>query len=214
MLSEGFVRRTSDVGSAIVGALLMLAAMPGHAIELSPALSDMYAMVSMPPPALNRMIVCYAFGCKQRVMLDLTAADRKRLAEILATGRASPEAERKALGQAIVWFDRRVGPMIGTSNRVARASGLNGTQANNFDCFDTTRNTSSLFLILRDWGLLRHHNIGDPRYRGNMLLGQFPHNTAIVVERANGREWAVDMWTHAFAEMPDVMPAEQWQSQR
>jgi hypothetical protein len=207
------VRYGPALGSTVVAALV-LGVLPARAIELSPALSDMYAMVSMPPPAANRTIVCYSFGCKQRVMLDLTAADRKRLTEILAAGRASPEAERKALAQAVVWFDHRMGPIIGTSKRVARANGINGTQANNFDCFDTTRNTSSLFLILQDWGLLRHHAVGDPRYRGNVLFGQLPHNTAVVVERTSRREWAVDMWTHAFAELPDVMPVEQWQSER
>jgi hypothetical protein len=34
------------------------------------------------------------------------------------------------------------------------------------------------------------------------------------VERASRREWALDMWTHAYAELPDVMPAERWQSER
>jgi hypothetical protein len=38
------------------------------------------------------MVVCFGFGCKQRMMLGFTSADRKR-----ATGRASPDAERKAL---------------------------------------------------------------------------------------------------------------------
>jgi hypothetical protein len=183
-------------------------------MELTPALTEMYAMVSMPPPADDRMIVCYSFGCKRRTMLELTDADRKRLTDILAAGQASPEAERRALAQAVVWFDRRVGPIAGTSRRIARASGFNGGEANNFDCFDTTRNISSLLLILQEWGLLRHHGVGDPRYRGNIFFGQLPHNTAVVVERASRHEWAVDMWTRAFAEPPDVMPVEQWLSER
>ena len=53
----------------------------------------------------------------------------------------------------MVWFDRRVGPVAGTTRRIARASGFNGGEASNFDCFDTTRNTSSLFLILRGVGI-------------------------------------------------------------
>ena len=117
--------------------------------ELSHALSEMYALVAMPPPANDRMIVCYAFGCKRRMILDFTDADKKRLSDTLATGRASPEAERKALAQAVVWFDRRVGPIIGTSRRIAYANGISSTAAYNFDCFDTTRNTASLFLVLQ-----------------------------------------------------------------
>jgi hypothetical protein len=195
-------------------AALVLGQASAPAMELSYALTEMYAMVSMQPPADDRMIVCYSFGCKRRLVLDLTDTDREHLTVILAAGRASPEAERKALQQAIVWFDRRVGPIAGTTRRVARASGLNGGETNNFDCFDTTRNTSSLLLILQEWGVLRHHTVGDPHYRGNIFFGQLPHNTAVVVERASRREWALDMWTHAYAELPDVMPAERWQSER
>jgi hypothetical protein len=206
------VRRFLVAAIVAISGLLGLAR--AQAIELTPALTAMYALVGMPPPAGNRMVVCSGFGCKQRMMLDFTAADRKRLSDILATGRASPEAERKALAQAVVWFDRRVGPIIGTSGRVARANGVTGTQANNFDCFDTTRNTASLILILQEWGLLRHHLVGDPRYRGNIFFGQTPHNTAVLVDRATQREWALDMWTRAYAELPDVMPVEQWLSER
>ena len=75
------------------------------------------------------MLVCYGFGCRRRLMLDFTDTDRKRLTEILASGRASPEAERKAVQQAVVWFDRRVGPIIGTSKRVARADFRNFADA-------------------------------------------------------------------------------------
>jgi hypothetical protein len=208
---RGIVQRRLLLGLAAMAAL---GVMPAPAMELSAALTEMYAMVSMPPPARDRMIVCYSFGCKRRLLLDLAKIDRKRLTEILAAGRASPEAERIALAQAVVWFDRRVGPVTGTTGRIARASGLNGGETNNYDCFDTTRNTSSLFLILQDWGLLRHHVVSDPRYRGNIFFGQMPHNTAVVLERASHREWAIDMWTHAYAETPDVMPVEQWLSER
>jgi hypothetical protein len=72
------------------------------------------------------------------------------------------------------------------------------------------RNTLSLLLVLREWGLLRHHAVGSPRFRGSILLGQTPHNTAVLRERASGREWAVDMWTRAYGELPDVMTLEQW----
>jgi hypothetical protein len=209
IVRRGWVWRFSAVAAALV-----LGQGSAPAIELTPALTEMYAMVSMPPPADDSIIVCYSFGCKRRLQLDLTDADRKRLTDIVTAGRASPEAERKALAQAMVWFDRRVGPVAGTTRRIARASGFNGGEASNFDCFDTTRNTSSLFLILQEWGLLRHHAVSDPRYRGNIFFGQFPHNTAVVIERASRREWAIDMWTRAFAEPPDVMPIEQWLSER
>ena len=64
--------------------------------------------------------------------------------------------------------------------------------------------------MLQSWGLLRHHVVGEPRFRGKFFLGQTPHNTAVLTERPGGAEWVVDMWTRAYAELPDVMTVEQW----
>lgn len=183
--------------------------MPAGAIELNHDIAKMYSDVSVLPPTAQQMTVCYGFVCRRRTIVDFSAADRKKLAEIMAAGRASPEAERRAVAQAVVWFDRRVGPVIGTDKRVARAD-FRHTAAANFDCFDTTRNTTGLLLVLSEWGLLRHHTVSSPRYRGNLLVGQPSHNTAILIEKANRREWAIDMWTKSYAQQPDVMTAEQW----
>jgi hypothetical protein len=197
--------------SATVGvALLALSAMPAMAMQLSEAMAQLYSSVSILPPSAERLTVCYGFVCRRRYVLDFEAADRKKLTDLLATGRASAEEERKAVQQAVVWFDRRIGPIIGTNTRIAYADFRYFDDKHNFDCYDTTRNTTSLLLVLQEWGLLRHHTVADPRYRGNFLVLQTPHNTAILRDRATGQNWVVDMWTKAYGELPDVMPVEQW----
>ena len=135
------------------------------------------------------MTVCYSFGCRRREMLDFTAADRAALTRIMAAGRASAAAERAAAQKAEIWFDRRMGPVIGTDKRVAKADFRARDDAHNYDCWDTTRNTMSLLLVLQEWGLLKYHVVGDPHYRGNALVLQTPHNTAVLVERATKVEW-------------------------
>jgi hypothetical protein len=181
---------------------------PAPAIEMSYALTKMYSDLSIPPPTAEQMMVCYGFGCRRRIFLILPTPT-ERLTEILAPGQLL--RKRNAGGAAgVVWFDRRVGPIIGTSSRVARADFRHFDAAHNFDCFDTTRNAASLLLILREWGLIRHHTVGDPRYRGNFLFGQTPHNTAVLIERTSRQGWVVDMWPRAYAELPDVMTVEQW----
>jgi hypothetical protein len=195
------------------GTAVLLAALAcgpvAAAAELPRDLAAVYEAASISPPDARQMTVCYGFVCRRRAILYFTAADRAALSGILAAGRASPAAERKAVQRAVAWFDRRVGPMIGTTRRVARADFRHDAREN-FDCHDTMRNTLSLLLVLREWGLLRHHAVGSPRFRGSILLGQTPHNTAVLRERASGREWAVDMWTRAYGELPDVMTLEQW----
>ena len=43
-----------------------------------------------------------------------------------------------------------MGSMIGTDRRVARADFRTGDDKHNFDCWDTTRNGTSLLLVLQD----------------------------------------------------------------
>ncbi|RTL54116.1 MAG: hypothetical protein EKK40_03480 [Bradyrhizobiaceae bacterium] len=188
--------------------------MPARAIELTSPQADLYTSVSIPPPTDSRMPVCYGFGCRRRTFLDFTDGDRKALTQILASGKASAVAERAAIQKAVIWFDKRMGPIIGTDKRIANADIRAGADATNFDCWDTTRNAASLLLVLQDWKLFKYHTVGNPRYRGNFLVGQLPHNTAVIVDKTSGVEWVVDMWPKAYAQPPDVMTAEQWQSER
>lgn len=183
---------------------------PASAMQLSPQQNELYTSVSINPPSASEMTVCYGFVCRRRAILDFSAADRKTLAQILASGKANAAAERAAIQKAVVWFDKRMGPEIGTSTRVARADIRNRADANNYDCWDSTRNVSSLLLVLQEWGLFKHHTVGNPRYRGNLFTMQLPHNTAVLVEKESRIEWSVDMWTTKYLQPPDVMLVEQW----
>ncbi len=185
-------------------------AVPAVAVELSPPIAALYSTVSIYPPSAKSMTVCYGFVCRRRELLDFTPADRNALTQILNAGKSSAAAERAAVQRAVVWFDRRMGPVIGTNKRVAKADFRYFDDKHNYDCWDTTRNTTSLLLVLQEWGLLKYHTVGNPHYRGNALVLQTPHNTAVLVERATHIEWAVDMWPRGYLELPDVMTVEKW----
>jgi hypothetical protein len=198
---------------AALAACLMGGTVPASALEMSYAITQMYASVEAPPPTADRITICYGFVCRLRTHLDLTPGDRKALADLLNKGKATPEAERQALRLAVQWLDRRMGPILNTTQRVARADIRHRDDARNYDCYDTTRNAVSLLLVLREWGLLRHHTISDPRYRGTLIFGQTPHNTAVLKDRASGQEWVLDLWPKAYGELPDVMPIERWMTE-
>jgi hypothetical protein len=200
--------RTVSIAASALG--FMLAAQPASAMQLSPEQNELYTSVSINPPSAETMTVCYGFVCRRRAALDFSDADRKALTQILASGKATAAAERAAVQKAVVWFDKRMGPVIGTTTRVARADIRNRADANNYDCWDSTRNVSSFLLVLQEWGLLKHHTVGNPRYRGNIFAMQLPHNTAVLMETASRVEWVVDMWTTRYAQPPDVMLVEQW----
>lgn len=212
---ERFCRqaKTSVINIFIVsltGLGLIAAPRPAFSVELSAPQAALYTTVSIFPPSDQRMTVCYGFVCRRREILDFTPSDHNELKQILAAGRVSATAERAAVQKAVIWFDRRMGPVIGTDKRIAKADFRYFDDKHNYDCWDTTRNITSLLLVLQEWGLLKYHVVGDPHYRGNALVLQTPHNTAVLVERATKVEWTVDMWPRGYLQPPDVMTVEKW----
>lgn len=210
---SGGLARISDFYTLslwFIGLMLVAPASPAYSFELSAPQAALYSTVSIFPPSAQRMTVCYGFVCRRREILDFAASDRNALTRIMAAGRASAAAERTAVQKAVVWFDRRMGPVIGTDKRVAKADFRYFDDKHNYDCWDTTRNTTSLLLVLQQWGLLKYHVVGDPHYRGNALVLQTPHNTAVLVDRVTKTEWVVDMWPRGYSMPPDIMTVEKW----
>jgi hypothetical protein len=195
---------------AFVCALAISAPCSAQGTALRPEVEALYSSVSIYPPSTTSMTVCYGFVCRRRHVLNFTPGDRAALTQFLNGGHANAAAERAAVQKAVVWLDRRMGPVLGTSKRVAKADFRYFDDKHNYDCWDTTRNTTSLLLVLQKWGLLKFHDIGDPRYRGNTLVLQTPHNTAVLVERVTKIEWVVDLWPRGYSQPPDVMTVAKW----
>ncbi len=193
-----------------ISAAVLSAVRPALAVELSAPIAALYSTVSIYPPSATSMTVCYGFVCRRREILNFTSGDRRALTQILAAGKASAAAERAAVQKAVIWFDRRMGPIIGTDKRVAKADFRYFDDKHNYDCWDVTRNTTSLLLVLQQWDLFKYHRVGDPHYRGNALVLQTPHNTAVLVDRATGVEWVVDLWPRGYLQPPDVMTVQKW----
>src|ERR1700744_1567867 len=196
----------------LIGSMLVTAS-PLRAGELSAAQAQLYTSVSIYPPSASAMTVCYGFVCRRRETLDFSPRDRAALTQIMNAGHASAMAERAAAQRAVVWFDRRMGPVIGTNKRVANADVRALDDKHNYDCWDTTRNTTSLLLVLQQWGLFKFHDDGDPHYRGNPLVLELTHNTPGLVERASKVEWVVDLWPRGYGQPPDVMTLAKWQKE-
>src|SRR5258708_16861148 len=111
---RGKIRPFYASAGSLIGLMLIAAPLPAFAIELSAPQEELYTTVSIFPPSANSMTVCYGFVCRRREILDFTPGDRNALTQILAAGRASAMAARAAVQKAVIWFDRRMGPVIGT----------------------------------------------------------------------------------------------------
>jgi hypothetical protein len=183
----------------------------------APAAADMAAVVtaaygnfSLSAPTPASVTICHGFGCKYRNEVALSGADRVVMAKLLASGRASAAAERRAVAAAGAWFDRRIGPIAGTRGHVARAGTSHMFDKGQFDCVDSSRNTTSLLLVLEQLKLLRHHYVAEPEARGYLVDGRPPHVTAVLVEKASGTKWAVDSWVRGYGQAPEIMRLSRW----
>ncbi|HKS86545.1 MAG TPA: hypothetical protein VJR71_13775 [Pseudolabrys sp.] len=203
-----------NVRAYIALGLFVLAAVPLAAMgaTLAGVVDATYAGYSVTPPTSSMVFVCHGFGCKYRAEIDLTAADRATLSRFLAAGHSSAAAERKAVAAAGGWFDKRVGPTAGTTNHVARAGAKYMFDIRQFDCIDSSRNTTSLLLVLDQLKLLRFHDVDEPEARGYFIDGRPPHATAVLVEKATGVKWSVDSWTVGYGKALEVMPLDRWKS--
>jgi hypothetical protein len=188
----------------------MLSMTPALAASLDPGIVARFAELSLSAPTTQSLIICHGFGCKYRTEIGLSAADHKQLAKLLAAGRASPEAERQAVGKAVAWFQRRVAPEAGTAKAIARAGPSKSGDPSQFDCIDASTNTTDVLLVLEQLQLLRHHDVIGPSSRLSLVGHVSFHSTAVLAERRSGRKWAVDSWTRPNGEVPDIMPLETW----
>lgn len=180
---------------------------------MADVVAETYTEYSVAAPTPSTVFICHGFGCKYRDEVNFTAKDHAALTKIMAAGRASAAAERGAIAVAGAWFDRRIAPAAGTLNHVAAAGAKYMFDVGQFDCIDASRNTTSLLLVLQQLQILRHHSVDVPVSRGFLIDGRPPHYTAVLVETKSGEKWAVNSWTRAYAEPPDVMRLARWLSE-
>jgi len=193
--------------------LLPLSVAAAASVSIDDVVEETFPEFSISPPTPTMLTVCHGFGCRYRAEVELTSADRAKLTQILAAGRTSAAAERRAIAAAGAWFDRRIASAAGTQHHVARAGMSHMFDEGQFDCIDTSRNTTGLLLVLEELKLLRYHDVDVPVARGYLLDGSTtPHVTAVLSERKAGQKWAVDAWTRSYGQAPEIMPLEQWQS--
>ena len=165
-------------------------------------------------PRNNTVYVCHAYGCRMQTAFRFTDADIAQLKTLMTKTRKTdtPYEERRAVAYAIGWMEKRTGDVIGTSaDRPGMDFSASGDPTQQ-DCVDEATNTTSYMLILERNGLLKHHRVGTPFSKENLLRGVagWPHWTAVLKENANGQKWAVDSWIYANGENPAIVEAEKW----
>ena len=206
MLERGISRVFGRVAGVLLASLIAAGCMQQQVGQ--PAL--WYAANQAVPPTATKVFVCHGFGCVRRTPVTISPRNLRTFKTILARGRASPAAERKAIGEAIAWMEKAVAPTVGSANDVAGLDLRNAGVLGQMDCIDESTNTTSYLLLAEKRGFLTHHTVVRPVARGFFLDGRYPHATAVVNETETGKPYAIDSWPHANGERPDIMPLDEW----
>lgn len=198
-------------GAAAVLAGLLLG---GCTHERNGPVGKHYLDFATQPPRNNTVYVCHAYGCRKQTPFRFIDEDIAALKTLMTKTRKAdtPQEERRAIAYAVGWMERRTGEVIGTkADRPGMDFAASGDPTQQ-DCVDEATNTTSYLLILERNGLLKHHVVGTPFSKENLLRGVagWPHWTAVIKEHVGGQKWAVDSWIYANGENPAIVETEKW----
>jgi hypothetical protein len=174
-----------------------------------------YSEFKTRPPHNNTVWVCHAYGCQMQTKVTFGAEQIKEIGELMRKTRKAdtPFEERRAVAYAIGWMERYTGDIVGTKDDRPGMEFNGPGDPTQQDCVDEATNTTSYLLVLQHNGFLKHHTVGIPFSKGNILVGgisNWPHWTAVLIQNDNGQHWAVDSWIYANGENPAVVEVEKW----
>jgi len=161
-----------------------------------------------PDPSPGDFYVCYGYGCKYRTRIALAGEEWRSVRAKFDPPPADAPAERAQVAQAVARLEDLVSLRTGTWVHQEH-SRLNYGDPTQLDCVDNSVNTWTYFTMLDHDGLLRYHRIAGLAHRGSLVTLDFS-NTAVLAQKADGEQFAVDPWMVDAGEPPAVLPLEVW----
>ena len=161
-------------------------------------------------PSPRHFEVCYNHTCKEVEELSLTPNQWQQIRDLFLPPAGSAAQEREQIAAAVAHIEVFVGEKIGTSNE--KGGNLQGLSSggNQFDCIDESTNTTTYLTMMEQDGLLRWHKVEERKTRNLFFFGGWPHTTAVISEKENGKLWAVDSWFYDNGTPPAILPIDQW----
>ena len=198
----------------MLGVLALAASLAACTHERFGPVEGHFADFKTRQPNGNTVHVCHAYGCKMQTRFRFTDTDIVTLTDLMTKTRKAetPAEERRAVAYAIGWMEKRTGDVIGTKDDRPGMDFAASGDPTQQDCVDEATNTTSYLLVLAHNKLLRHHTVGTPFSKENLLRGVagWPHWTAVLRDSSTGQRWAVDSWIYANGENPAIVEVEKW----
>lgn len=164
-------------------------------------------------PRGNTVTVCHGYGCQNQTRVRFSSAHIAEISKLMKKTKKddTPHEERRAIAWAVGWMERHSGRVVGITDRPGMDY-LGSGDPSQQDCVDEATTTTGYLSVLAHNGLIKHHTLGTPFSKGNILRGVefWPHWTAVLVEKDGGQRFAVDSWIYENGENPAIVEAEKW----
>lgn len=164
------------------------------------------------PKDYTRFQQCHAYGCREVDTIAFTKRDWKDIKKAFQPKAKSAEKERRQIAKAIAIFENKIGALNGTSADIHGTFKELGTEQ--LDCVDESINTTTYLILLQNDGLLKYHEVYSPQTRVPPLVvvGGWPHRTAVIAEKKTGETFAVDSWFWDNGKPAEVVPLKDWKA--
>ncbi len=162
--------------------------------------------------SLQAIPVCYDFGCKRRVAVNLSTEEWRSVADWFAPAASTPALEREQIKRAIGWMETVVGRHTPTHKDLALdlpARGGEGIFPGQLDCIDEAVNTTAYLRLFAQQGLLKHHVVHRAAYRRSWVD---QHWAGQIREKKSERRFVVDSWFDPNGYLPIVQDSRGWES--
>ncbi|MCI5061025.1 MAG: hypothetical protein MRY79_08135 [Alphaproteobacteria bacterium] len=167
------------------------------------------AQYSQPQESYDDFVLCHGYGCTEKTRIGFHESEWSTVLNIFDSSAATPEQERMQIAKAIALLERMSAELAGTGEDQPKAPILRSSNKE-LDCIDETVNTSKYLGFLEAAGVLKFHEGGEPAYKGYLIDGTYPHNTATIIERETGEIYVVDSYIYAGGQEPDIRSLNDW----
>lgn len=155
-------------------------------------------------PSPQAFSVCFAHGCRQVLPLFLDKPGWHKIQQIFQPTPTNASEERLRIAKAIAHLETLIGHMSKTSHdKGGTFSGIWSTTPQ-MDCIDESTNTMTYLTMLKQDGLLSWHEVVDRATRGYFVFG-WPHTSAVILDIADGKKYAVDSWFYDNGIAPEII---------
>lgn len=175
-----------------------------------PSDNNLLNSFAKPDPVPGDFFACYGYGCKYKARIALTEEEWRPVRAMFDPPPANAPAERELVAEAVGEIESLVGLRTGASVH-QQDSRFNFGDPTQLDCVDNSVNTWTYLTMLAHDGLLRYHTVAGLAHRGSLLTLDFS-NTAVLMQKSDGKRFAIDPWLADVGVPPPVMPLELWLS--